>query len=122
MNDEFKKILSDFEKLKSDLQNPVVLANPEKLKNLSKSFSELEEKANLIIKFQQATKNLAEAQSTLETDPDDELKTLAEEEVALYTKEKKELEEKLQKLMAQANPLDKKDIIVENIDKLKQEL
>jgi len=113
METNFQKILDEYEQAKKDLQDPNVLANPQKLKKLSQQFSDLEQKAQVIEKLQKATETLGEAQNTLDEQPDPELITLAEEEISIYTNKKAELERKLEKLMTQDNPMGRKDIIME---------
>ena len=113
MTDEFEKILNDYQQAKKDLQNPAVLSNPDKLKNLSKQFSDLEEKAKLIEKLQKINTTLAEVQDTITNESEPELLTMAQEELTTLTEQKKEFESQLGKLISDNNPIDKKDIIME---------
>lgn len=113
MDNNYQKILTEYEKLKKELQSPATLANPEKLKSLSKAFGDLEEKAKLIEKLQKINNNLAEVQDTLTSESDPELLSMAQEESNTLTEQKKAIEKQLEKLMTASNPLDKKDIIME---------
>jgi len=113
MKINLEKIVSDYEKLKKDLADPKILANQTKVKKISQEFKEQEQKANLAEKIIRLNKNLTEAKATLENEEDQELKTLAQEEIASCTAQKDQLMKNLEEISFQTNPLDKKDIIIE---------
>lgn len=87
-----------YNELTKDLSNPEILNDFNKVKELSKEQSDLEETVMAYRKYKQAQNNLEEAK-IMENDP--ELKEIAEEEIATLTTEIDKLYHELEILLFQ---------------------
>jgi peptide chain release factor 1 len=105
-----EKITKRFESVEQQLQDPAVIADSNKLKELSTEHSELQEKMQVIHQLNATYAALAEAEANLE-DPD--FAEMAREEVASLSTKKDELEHQFKILLLPQDPNDKKNIIVE---------
>lgn len=79
--------------LQKRLEEPEVLQNAQKLKELSIDFSKLEKKIAFLTRLEDIEKKISENEEILAGD-DEELQKIAKEENAILQKEKKELEKK----------------------------
>lgn len=104
---EFKTKLANLEK---DLQNPEIINDQKKYRNISVEYEETKEKVALFDDLEKVNKNLTQAQESLE---DPEMKELAEEEVADLTQQKNNLEEKIKFALLPKDPNDQRDVIME---------
>ncbi len=99
-----------YNELSKDLSNPEILNDFNKVKELSKEQSDLEETVNVYRKYKQANKNLEEAKM-MESDP--ELKEIAIEEVASLNDEIDKLYHELEVLLVPKDENDGKNVIME---------
>jgi peptide chain release factor 1 len=102
-----------FKELEEDLSNPEIVSNPKKLAETSKEHSSLKSLYNLISRNEEIDKNIDENKKMIENEDSTELKEMAEEEITLLKKEKKEIEKNINEELNPANPNDKKNAIVE---------
>ena len=99
-----------YNELTKDLSNPEILNDFNKVKELSKEQSDLEETVMAYRKYKQAQNNLEEAK-IMENDP--ELKEIAEEEIATLTTEIDKLYHELEILLVPKDENDGKNVIME---------
>jgi peptide chain release factor 1 len=102
-----------YEQLERDLQNPEVLVNPEKLKKISREYSDLSQTLDNLKSLDSVNQSLTEAETSFKNEKDQELLQLIKEEIADLTKRRNDLEQALNAVMSPPNPLDAKDIIIE---------
>ena len=99
-----------YNELTNDLSNPEILNDFNKVKELSKEHSDLEETVNVYQKYKQAKNNLEEAKM-MENDP--ELKNIALEEIEALTEEIGKLYHELEVLLVPKDENDGKNVIME---------
>ncbi len=97
-------------KLQEELSNPEIYSDMEKMKNLSKESSDLEETVTTYERYKTVLKNIADDKEMVK-DPD--MGELAKEELVTLEEEKEKLEERLEVLLIPKDPNDGKNVIVE---------
>jgi peptide chain release factor 1 len=111
MTKEIQNIKKDYQKLKKQLENPLIFKDAPKLKEITREFNEVKEKYEVIERLEKIKEAIKEAELTLKNEP--ELKLLAQEELENLAKEKNVLEAKFSELLLPQDPLDKKNAILE---------
>jgi len=112
MLEKITKIKEEYQKLEKDLQNPSVISDTKKYKEISQKFNELKEKMEIINAWGKNKKETQETQETLKSN-DKELRELAKEELEILKKKNIEIEEELKQILKPQDPMDKKNIIME---------
>lgn len=110
MFERLENIKKKYEELKIELTKPEVLNDYNKLKDLSKEQSDLEETVVKYEEYKDATKALEEAES-LVNDP--EFKEMAEAEIASLTEKINTLKSELEILLVPKDENDGKNVIME---------
>ena len=113
MLDKLQKVEDRFREIESQLGDPSVVANVDRFTKLTRELSTLEP---IVKKFREYKKILAqidEDKILIETADDDELKSIAAEELAELKKSKAELDRELPILLLPRDPNDDKNVIVE---------
>lgn len=110
---KYQQLLEHFTQLEADLQDPAVISDTKKLKKLSQEYSDTKEIAEKIRQLASVEKGLIEADIMVNSEPDAEMRGLAEIERAELLSQKNSLEGELTELTRPRDPLDKKDVIVE---------
>jgi peptide chain release factor 1 len=113
MLEKYKQLQSKFSQLESDLQNPAIIADQNKLKKTSQEFNEIKDVVEKINELEKIENNLEETKKLIETETDKEMKEMAKEELPELKNNKQKLEEELAILTRPTDPMDKKDVIVE---------
>ncbi|MBU0731681.1 peptide chain release factor 1 [Patescibacteria group bacterium] len=106
-SDQFKKRLA---LLEIELQNPEAAKDQMRYKKLNAEYNEVKETVVLFETLEKAQKNLADAQDLMK---DEEMKEMAEEEMAEAQKDISEYEEKIRLALLPKDQNDPKDVIVE---------
>ena len=114
MDEQIKKLASEHEKIEKDLQSPEVLNNPKKLSKLSKKYNELNEIMEKSKTLDNIKKDLPALKKDLEKETDNEMKQMTEDEIKKLEKKQTELKNKINEYINPADPLDKRNIILEN--------
>jgi len=108
---EYKKLVKETKELEKNFDDPAVVSQHDKMKDISKRYNELKETISLIEKYQNLEISIKENEKIISQD--NELKQLAEEE----NKEKKAKAEKLaqeiQEIISPQDPNDKRNAIME---------
>ena len=113
MLDKLQKVEDRFREIESQLGDPSVVANVDRFTKLTRELATLEP---IVKKFRDYKKILAqidEDKILIETADDDELKTIAAEELTELKKSKAEFDKELPVLLLPRDPNDDKNVIVE---------
>ena len=113
MNNKYKEIKNKFAKLETDLQNPAVLNDSKKIKEISQEYSELKPTAEKIRELENIENNLAETQRIIDQEKDEQMKEMAMNETSELEIKKLNLERELDEMTRPQDPLDKKNVIME---------
>jgi peptide chain release factor 1 len=113
MLEKYLKLKSKFASLESDLQNPEIINDQNKLKNASQEYNDLKPILELINELESIEKQAGETELMVNIETDEEMKQLAEIELAQLQDRKIALEAKLDEATRPVDPLDKKNVIVE---------
>ena len=112
MKDRLDAIKKRFKTINDQLSDPEVTSNINKLRELSKEHSELEETVKTYNAFLDIEQQIAELKE-MRFDDDPEIQEMAESELQTAQEEHARLEEKLQRLLVPKDPYDEKNVIVE---------
>ncbi len=110
MIERLDNIVVKYNELKEELSKPEVLANFNKVKKLSKEFSDLEETVNVYTDYKKMLNNLDEAKQML---GDPEMKEIAEIEVETLNSSIEEVVAKLEVMLIPKDENDGKNVIME---------
>lgn len=109
---EIEKVEKKFKELEAELARPEVVSNPEKLKKISREYSDLKEVVKKIEKFHKLEKSETETEIIAKQEVD-ELAAIAKEELEKIRQQKLALEAEIKEELIPKDPLDKRNIIVE---------
>ncbi len=101
-----------FESLEKDLQNPEIINDLNKLKNVSQEYSDITFVVEKINTLEVLEKEIVEAKELAELETG-EMKEMAEAELIELTEKIDNLEKELSELTRTKDPMDKKDVLVE---------
>ena len=107
---ELEKKKEQKEKLESELSDPSILSNPKKIRQVNEDYADVRDILELGKEYKLALGNLGSAKEALKED-DEEMKELAQGEIAELTEKIPTLEEKITLALIPPDPLDKKNII-----------
>lgn len=110
--DKLKDVEQRYTKLAELLSRPEVISDQEAYRNYSKEHASLSETVEVYRKLMKVQEELAENRLILE-DKDEELRSLAKEEIASLQKEKEELTTRLKVMLLPSDPNDEKNVILE---------
>ena len=110
MLERLEVIEKRYQDIQTELSNPEIYSDMNKMKSLSKEASDLEETVNT---YHEYRKILSGIEDTKEMVKDPEMGELAKEELANLEQEKVSLEEKIEILLIPKDPNDGKNVIVE---------
>jgi peptide chain release factor 1 len=102
-----------FQQLEADLQNPAVLNDPKKIKEISQEYTELKPVAEKINELATIEKALSETQSIIDNETDEQMKEMAKAELPDLETKKASLEKELDEMTRPQDPFDKKSVIME---------
>ncbi len=110
MFERLDNIVKKYEELKIELTKPEILNDYNKLKNLSKEQSDLEEIVNKYNEYKETSSKLEEAKSVID---DPELKEMAEMEVEELTDKLTKIKSELEIMLVPKDENDGKNVIME---------
>ena len=113
LTDRLESLENRYQELETALTDPEVIKNQDLYHKSRKELSELAPVIQTFRRFQQVEKELAENQTLLKEETDEELKAYAREEIQVLKDQAARLEEDLQSLMLPKDPLDDKNVILE---------
>jgi len=95
------------------LGQPEVIGKQEELRRVAKEFSELGKVVELYRRFRRLEEEIRQSRDLLDTEEDEEMKRLAEDEVNRLLEEKQRVEEDLRLTLLPKDPNDEKNVILE---------
>ncbi len=111
---ELKRLEDKYRRLTQSLSDPACLANPQKLREISKERAELEPAVRKYEEVLRTKRDKEDSRKILaDAAADPELKALAEGEIDALEKREKALEAELRILLLPKDPFDEKDVILE---------
>ncbi len=99
--------------LETDLQNPAILGDQQKLKSVSQEYNELKSVVEYITELENTESTISEYEELIKSGDDKDLSSLAESELPVLTAKKESLEKTLAELTRPSDPMDKKNVIIE---------
>lgn len=102
-----------FEEVSTLITDPSVIADMKRYVRLTKEYKDLEKLTNATRTYRQLLDNIKEAREILETESDEDLRSMAKEELDASTERLPQLEEEIKLLLIPADPEDGKNAIVE---------
>ena len=113
MLEKFEKIVEHFAEVEARLSDPAVVADVEKFTKLTREHAALLPIVNKLHKYKKTLAQIDEDKNLLETSTDEDLKTLAAEELVELKKSKAEMDSELPILLLPKDPNDDKNVIME---------
>ncbi len=113
MLSKYIQLKQKFIQLENDLQNPAVINDTKKLKDVSQEYSDLRPTVEKINELEGVEKALADTELMIVDETDEEMRGIAEIEAMELKTKKENLENELEELTRPQDPMDKKDVIVE---------
>lgn len=110
MNSEYKKIISKYNELAKQIQNPAIVSNTAKYAKISQKYAEYKNINEKIQRLTNMDNGIKEAKESLKNK---ELKEIAQEELDKLVKEKGKIEQEIKLFLKPKNPNDEKDVIME---------
>ncbi len=102
-----------FEDVDRQLQDPGVTSNTKKYMQLMKERSDLEQIVSVYKNYKSVLKQVEDTKNIIHNESDEEMRTLAKEELPRLEKEQTSLENSLKMLLLPKDPNDEKNIIME---------
>jgi peptide chain release factor 1 len=113
MIEQLEKIEKRFEELTQQMVSPEVLADPKQLQTLAKERARIEDVVNKYINFKATEKTLKDTQNMLNDGLDEEMASLAKDEIKSLQEKLDYLLEALKIDLVPKDPNDEKDVIME---------
>ncbi len=113
MIQKYIDIKNKYLKLEAELQDPAILNNSNKLKEVSQEYSDLQEVKDKIFGLDKSEIDLAQSEKMLLAETDEEMKQLTQVEIEELKTKIAALETELSELTRPHDPMDKKNVIVE---------
>jgi len=110
---KYEQLKKRYFELELDLQNPVVIADQNKLKTAAREYDDLKVLVEKITELEALEKSLTETELIVSEETDSAMRELAEVEVLELQTKKNLLEQELTELTTPKDPLDGKNVIVE---------
>lgn len=105
-------LLTENESLMQQMSDPVAMKQASRMKELSHTLTKNREIIDVIDSLEATTAQIADNQSLIESG-DEEMKALAEEDLATLTQKKSDLEKHLEELLIPEDPRNSRDVILE---------
>ncbi len=113
MFEKVEELQQRFDEVTSQLGDPDVVGDPDRLRELSKEHSRLQEVVSTYDNYNSARESLEENKVMLTESEDDEMRELIREEILVLEERITELGEHLTYLLTPRDPLDDKNILLE---------
>lgn len=113
IEEKIKGLKQRFDELERSLLEPGIVSDPQKLSSLSKEYTEVKEALALQSKMQKLEQEIGELEAIVKSEPGAELLALTSEEINKLANEKQAIEKELDEILNPADPMDKKNIILE---------
>ncbi len=113
MLDKLQAVEDKYRELESLISDPSVLADMEKWQRLSREHAQLAPIVEKYREYKSVCEGLAEAKAIFAENPDDDMRRLAEDEIAELRPRQEALERELPILLLPKDPNDEKNVIME---------
>lgn len=113
MLDKLRKVAEHFAEVEARLSDPSVIADVERFTALTREHANLEPIVKAFKEYERITAQIEEDKQLLEVADDEDLKTLAAEELAELKKSKAALDEQLPIMLLPKDPNDDKNVVME---------
>ena len=111
--DKLESLSNKYNELQTQLNDPEVTSDIKKLIKLNKDVKELEPVMTAYKEYSNVIANIDSAKELLMTEKDEEMRTMAKEEIAELTEKKAKMEDEFQILLLPNDPTDHKNAIIE---------
>ncbi len=101
------------DEIEKEMSDPSVVADQERFSRLNKEYKELAPIRDLYFEYRDLLENIRSSREILDNETDDELRSLASEELPALEEKKEELEERIRFSLVSKDPEDERDAIVE---------
>lgn len=109
----YTKLQQKLAELETELQSPEVLADPDKIAKVNKSYSQAKNILDTLDERNKLLEEVGHLKQSINSETDQELKNLAESELTLVNAKLPKLEAELKEALEPSDPMDAKDIIIE---------
>jgi peptide chain release factor 1 len=113
MLDKLEPIHARFEQLGVSLTNPEVVANQKVFSQTSKEYRKLEPIINASKEYRQTLEGIDFGKEVLDAESDEDLRSMAKEELSALEEKKLSLEELIRQLLIPKDPQDEKNVVME---------
>lgn len=113
MLEKIAKIAERYDELERKMGEPEVLADYQKIRELSQERSEIQPVVQCYREYIDVTAELEETRELMELAEDPEMISMAEEEITLLSEKQEELEGQLRSLLVPKDPRDEKNVFIE---------
>ncbi|MDD5040760.1 MAG: peptide chain release factor 1 [Patescibacteria group bacterium] len=113
MNTKREEVQARYEQIERELQDQTVLNDQQKLAKLSREYSDLGELLGHFQELDGVNKSIEQVQRSLKDESDHELREIAAEELVDLERCKRDLDHAINEIINPADPLDRKDTLVE---------
>jgi peptide chain release factor 1 len=113
MLDKLEAIKLKFEDLQEQMNDPGVMSDMKRYIRLNKDYKELLPIIEAYGRYKSLMANIDHARDIIYNEKDEEFRSMAKEELNLYTAEKDKLEEEIRLMLVPADPEDHKNAVVE---------
>jgi peptide chain release factor 1 len=113
ITDRLESLENRYQELEDALTDPEVIRNQDLYHKYRKEHADLSPVIQIFRRYQQVEKELAENQTLVKEETDEELKAYAREEIQGLKDQANQLEEELHLLLLPKDPLDDKNVILE---------
>jgi len=111
--EEHEHLQLEIEELEKQFNDPGIVKDPEKMRDLGKRYSEVKELLNDIGNWQKQIKELNANEKMLSEEEDPEVKTMFEDEIEKQQSSISNLENKIKKSLVPPDPNDSRNVILE---------
>ena len=112
MFEKLDEVQAKYDELGSQLADPAIAANPREYQKIAREHGRLQEIVESWGRYKTAVEEIEENE-VLSRDDDDEIRSMAKEELARLVAERDALEERIKTLLVPPDPLDDKNIFLE---------
>lgn len=113
MKEKIQQLIDRHKELEKLLASPEVISDLKKMEELGREYNQLGKMLPTLNEYLEASQRHAEARILIKTESDQELVSLAHEEIQELEQQLPELEEKVKVLLVPKDPADKKNAIIE---------
>ena len=111
--DKLESLSNKYNELQVQINDPEITSDINKLIKLNKDIKELDPVITAFNEYKNILANIDSSKELLQTEKDEEMRTMAKEEISILTDKKLQMEDNFQILLLPNDPQDKKNAIIE---------